>query len=171
MRTEKIGHLEVSQEIQNAIAADVAPWSLDKYRSSLRGLEKTDSILIIYDEKNIKENTIKVIDDNKYFLGLFSDFFSFLDRSPVKPQQIIRMFLARLPPQTKIGLHKDPIEFSELVRVHWVLSTNNSCQMVFRKEKLHFEVGEIWIFDNMALHGAHNFGQSDRVHLIADLML
>ena len=51
-------------------------------------------------------------------------------------------------------------------RFHISLLTNPFCQMQVETESVHMPVGNLWFFNNRALHTATNFGTTHRVHLI-----
>jgi hypothetical protein len=167
LNAEKIG--EFCPESILKIIQNLPPttWNEDTFRSGLRGLEATKSIMIQYDTGN-PFNTGPNIEIK--FRQLYDSLDSVLCffQSKIGPRKLVRVFVANLPPGARIGIHKDPPEYSKLLRYHWVLSTNGGCQMIFRRKKFHFGVGEIWAFNNQELHAAENLGGDERLHMIFD---
>jgi hypothetical protein len=53
-------------------------------------------------------------------------------------------------------------------RVHIPITTNNGALLLSEKRSVHFDVGEVWTFDNQATHAVVN-GAEVRTHLIMDV--
>lgn len=167
VNAKKIGYLDPTATLKKINSIPTQIWQADQFRSTLRGLEKTESILVQYDSQNplnISEN-IEI---------RFRELYEVLNpaieyiRTQVPEKKLIRLFIAKLPSKSKIGIHVDPEEYSKLVRYHWALQTNEYCKMVFRRESFHFKSGEIWFFNNLVHHGVSNDGENDRLHAIFD---
>jgi hypothetical protein len=164
--TEKIGHLESSM-LLNYLNSNPNIWLENEFRRNLYGLESTESILIFYNTDNAKSMTPTQITSDQTIVSLLKPFTSMINNL-TGMNELSRLLIAKLPQKTIIGLHKDPIEFAEYQRFHWVLQTNNNCHMQVNTKKYFFDKDEIWSFENQKIHGATNDGDSDRIHLIAD---
>lgn len=148
---------------------DANVWHQDDFRTQLRGLGETQSILIQYDSQDpihVQANIPIRFPEIHKELKPFLDYLLTL----VPEKKIARIFIAKLPAGKSIDLHKDPAEYRNLSRYHWVLNTNNQCFMKFRRESVHFAEGEVWYFNNLEIHGAINQGPTDRLHLIIDFL-
>lgn len=53
-------------------------------------------------------------------------------------------------------------------RYHCVITTNPDCWFECGGERVHMAQGELWWFDNRAVHSVQNDGRTARVHLIVD---
>ena len=79
------------------------------------------------------------------------------------------VLLTRLIPGQSHRLHVDQQKDDWLTRIHVPITTNPFCLMVFEDERVHFEVGKAYGFNTLAMHGASNLGDTDRVHLMFDV--
>jgi hypothetical protein len=162
-----IGRFDVS-DIVRFIEADPKIWEYSKFRQSLQGLGETESILICYNEADpgsregseyqysraIAERLQPATDYIKHLTGR---------------NRVVRQMVAKVLPGGRIRMHADLLDQSNSQRFHWVLKTNDQCRMLFRRTKLHFAEGEIWIYNNRGVHGVANDGDTDRIHMIVDL--
>jgi hypothetical protein len=90
-------------------------------------------------------------------------------------ETIIYLDISRLPPKVKVLAHIDYLFFHALARrIHIPLTTNDKAVfgvLIDKKiETHHMNVGEIYEVNNMCLHMAGNFGDTDRWHIIADVI-
>ena len=75
-----------------------------------------------------------------------------------------------LPPGNKVYPHVDRGEYYRVRnRYHLILQSSGSW-MRAGNEEVRMRTGELWWFDNKAEHEAMNDGDSDRIHLIFDLL-
>jgi hypothetical protein len=83
----------------------------------------------------------------------------------------IRGEVATLLPGVKVRLHYDDRWFHENCRrIHVPLVTNDLCEQHFEDRKYHLEYCKIYEINNRMLHGAANYGNSVRIHLILDIL-
>ena len=83
----------------------------------------------------------------------------------------VRGEIVNLFPGKKLGLHKDIYWFHKHSRrIHIPLCTNVDCYQIFEDRKQHLEVGTIYEINNRIMHSACNCGNTNRVHIILDLM-
>lgn len=84
--------------------------------------------------------------------------------------ELSRAKIVCLPPGHKVYPHVDRGEYYRLRnRYHLVLKSSGSW-MRAGDEEVRMRAGELWWFDNDQEHEACNDGDSDRVHLIFDLL-
>jgi aspartyl/asparaginyl beta-hydroxylase (cupin superfamily) len=78
--------------------------------------------------------------------------------------------LVVLRPGGNIGMHVDVPEAEGLTRYHLVLSTNDRCWSYHDGDWQQLESGGIYTVDPTRLHASINWGESMRVHLVADVV-
>jgi aspartyl/asparaginyl beta-hydroxylase (cupin superfamily) len=84
--------------------------------------------------------------------------------------ELSRAKIVCLPPGHRVYPHVDRGEYYRLRnRYHLVLSSTGSW-MRAGDEEVRMQRGELWWFDNDQVHEASNDGDSDRIHLIFDLL-
>jgi len=82
-----------------------------------------------------------------------------------------RARFACLPPGKTVLPHVDRGEYYRLRdRYHLVIRSENGSLLNAGGESVRMREGELWWFDNKALHDACNDSGSDRIHLIFDLL-
>ena len=83
----------------------------------------------------------------------------------------IRGELATLLPGVKVRLHYDDRWFHQNCRrIHIPVVTNNQAEQHFESRKYHLDYCKIYEINNRMLHGAANYGDAPRIHLIIDLL-
>lgn len=79
-------------------------------------------------------------------------------------------FLARLAPNSNIGMHKDRGLFLELCnRIHVPIVTNPKVKYVIDSQNYYWEKGKVYEFDNTRIHGVRNESNDYRIHLVINL--
>ena len=82
-----------------------------------------------------------------------------------------RARFACLPPGKAVLPHVDRGEYYRLRdRYHLVIRSENGSLLSAGDESVRMREGELWWFDNKAVHDACNDSGSDRIHLIFDLL-
>ncbi len=82
-----------------------------------------------------------------------------------------RARIVRLRPGHRVYRHVDRGEYYRLRdRYHLILQSASSSHMKAGDEEVRMRVGELWWFDNKAPHEAVNDGDTDRIHVIFDLL-
>jgi len=82
-----------------------------------------------------------------------------------------RVRLVRLPGGAHVRPHRDRGDYyRQRDRYHLVLRSDGGSVMRAADEQVTMSPGELWWFDNKAIHEAWNPGDGDRVHLIFDLL-
>ena len=81
-----------------------------------------------------------------------------------------RAKLARLPPGACVQPHVDRGEYYEVRdRYHLVIASRGGSKLRAGSEEVSMRLGELWWFDNKAIHSASNESEHHRIHLIFDL--
>ena len=84
---------------------------------------------------------------------------------------VARAMLARLPPKSRVHPHRDSGRLFEISRrFHIPITTNPKCSVVVAGREVFMNTGECWEISNLRTHSAVNAGDTDRVHLIFDII-
>lgn len=76
-----------------------------------------------------------------------------------------------LPAGRQVYPHSDRGEYYKVRnRYHLVLRSTQGSWLKAGDEEVRMREGELWWFDNKAVHEARNDGEEDRIHLIFDLL-
>ncbi|WP_442809162.1 aspartyl/asparaginyl beta-hydroxylase domain-containing protein [Trinickia soli] len=82
-----------------------------------------------------------------------------------------KIVVACLPPGKEIKPHYDAGGYYKFHnRIHVPLCTAPTCRMQSGMQTFHMEVGNIYLFQNLQVHSAHNGSNVDRLHLILDVL-
>ncbi len=82
-----------------------------------------------------------------------------------------RAKFARLPPGAVVKPHADRGRYYRLRdRYHCVIDSRGGSSLTAGSESVRMQPGEIWWFDNKAIHSARNDSELPRTHLIFDLL-
>lgn len=94
-----------------------------------------------------------------------------LIKEHLKNYKIVRGELVNLLPGKHLTEHIDIYWFhKESRRIHVPLLTNKNCKLTFEGREHHLEVGKVYEINNRIMHSGFNRGNSDRIHLILDMM-
>jgi hypothetical protein len=91
-------------------------------------------------------------------------------------EQLVYLDLSLMPPKTGTEIHFDFAWIHVLSRrIVIPIDTNEHSILTVLNEKnaisaYNLKNGEVYEFNNQLWHSANNFGQSDRIHLIADII-
>ena len=85
--------------------------------------------------------------------------------------QLSRAKIVRLPLGRRVYPHSDRGEYYRVRdRYHLILQSTAGSYLKSGDEEVRMQVGELWWFDNKAVHEAYNDGTADRIHMIFDLL-
>jgi hypothetical protein len=85
--------------------------------------------------------------------------------------ELSRMLIVNLPAGASVSRHIDVGDYYDRRdRYHLVLQSNGGSALRSGNERVNFQQGELWWFQNKVVHEAHNRSAHDRVHLIFDLL-
>jgi hypothetical protein len=78
--------------------------------------------------------------------------------------------LAKIEPGTFFWEHRDyqELEQANRFRIHIPVITNESAYLIINEARIHLPVGHLWKLDPVHRHGACNFGEEARVHILLD---
>lgn len=82
-----------------------------------------------------------------------------------------RAKIAALPPAAKVLPHSDRGQYYKARnRYHFVVHSQDGSLLRAGDEEIRMQTGELWWFDNKAIHSATNDSKHPRIHLIFDLL-
>ncbi len=85
--------------------------------------------------------------------------------------ELSRAKIVRLMPGRRVYPHIDRGDYYRFRdRYHLVLQSADGSYLKSGDEEVRMQEGELWWFDNKAVHEAHNDGSAERIHLIFDLL-
>lgn len=88
----------------------------------------------------------------------------------VDGERLGRCLITKLKPGGQIAPHIDEGDAAQYYdRFHLVIQSNEKSQFICNNEMAIMRDGEIWWFDNKKTHEVINDGNTDRIHLIADI--
>ena len=163
-----IGHIDLVL-IQNTLELiDTIDWFDSKFNRYEESLLEGRLCTLPYPIRNEEQQTysedqVKLINAVYPIVNQVSNYFPGL----VKARgEIVNLF-----PGKKLELHKDVYWFHKHSRrIHIPLCTNANCYQIFEDRERHLEVGAVYEINNRIPHSAYNHGNTDRIHLILDLM-
>lgn len=79
--------------------------------------------------------------------------------------------LTRMSPGSRITRHVDGRPLHHLGRRHHIpITTNENVKFIIEDETINMKVGECWEIDNTRFHEVRNDGDTDRIHLMVDIV-
>lgn len=89
----------------------------------------------------------------------------------IRDHKIIRGELVNLLPGKSLVPHIDIYWFhKESRRIHIPIITNSNSMLTFNDRPYHLKSGEVYEINNRIIHSGFNHGNTDRIHLILDMM-
>jgi quercetin dioxygenase-like cupin family protein len=94
-------------------------------------------------------------------------------------RQVLRSFacpllgvrLMRLGPGSSIKEHSHPVDETRVAQVHIPITTNDGVEFRLNGRPVAMPAGSVWWFRLSAPHSAANHGETDRVHMLVDLVM
>jgi hypothetical protein len=89
----------------------------------------------------------------------------------VKPEQVGRVLVVKLKPGGHVAEHTDEGDYADtFTRLHVILSTNDACWYRCGDVVASYPTGTAFWFDHKQPHEAFNGGETERIHLIIDVL-
>ena len=85
-------------------------------------------------------------------------------------RKVVRLMLAKLKVGGVITSHEDHGNLLLTRRVHFVIQTNDKCKFTIGDVDFSFEEGFCFELNNAKTHSVTNSGDSERIHLICDIL-
>lgn len=130
---------------------------------ALRGVKK--SVIGQRDRRDVHETRATTLSRRFPYTMAFLQSFA-LERQG----EVSRAKIVSLPPGHRVYPHIDRGDYyARRDRYHLVLKTGPGCWLRAGEEQVEMQLGELWRFDNKAVHEAYNGSSGDRIHFIFDL--
>lgn len=85
--------------------------------------------------------------------------------------RVARATLVNLPSMQLVTPHYDKALYTHVIkRFHIPIITNNDTLFSVDDQHVNMKLGECWRVNNKLLHGVYNFGSTNRVHLMVDII-
>jgi aspartyl/asparaginyl beta-hydroxylase (cupin superfamily) len=85
--------------------------------------------------------------------------------------KVAKCLFIKLPSKKNVKEHKDLGNyFNAIKRHHIAIETNKETFFYINNEKKNMEVGDCWEINNMRSHYVKNNGETDRIHLLIDIL-
>jgi hypothetical protein len=167
-----VGNFDVSA-IQNIVSKFDAEWNLDTSRQTKSiHHSRTISYHILWYPlmwEPGQEYVPSVICQDENLFLLIKDIVNELENK--YNGKAGRVTLVNLPKHKLVTPHRDRSIYSKVInRVHVPIITNPDVYFSVEDETVNMKPGEAYEVNNAKLHGAYNFGDSDRVHLMIDII-
>jgi quercetin dioxygenase-like cupin family protein len=148
---------------QNTKHIDIRKSVFPKKESEIKQLTKQERLYIAADSQ-YHELHLK---NYQYFKKTYSYLEKFADEIG---GQLTRIMVVSLLPGTEILAHIDQGEYYvDKDRYHIPIQTKGSLNICENEHQVYKE-GELWWFDNKKTHSAKNEGDTERVHIIFDIL-
>lgn len=130
---------------------------------ALRGVKK--SAIGLRDRRDVHETRATTVSRHFPFTMAFLQNFALEQQGELGRAKIVS-----LPPGHRVYPHVDRGDYYTLRnRYHLALQTGPGCWLKAGEEQVEMQLGELWQFDNKAVHEAYNGSRGDRIHFIFDL--
>lgn len=82
-----------------------------------------------------------------------------------------KVLFIKLPSRCEVNIHRDRGYYLGIIRRHHIpIITNNECVFEVNCDMLNMLEGECWEINNSKYHYVNNNGETDRVHLMIDII-
>lgn len=148
-------------------------WLENKDRQVLYEVHKETNSIFIYDHENTwvlgDKYDLKVNNSQSVMADLVSPIVKSLES--IHDGKVGKCIFIKMPAHKSVGEHMDRMDYLGAVRRHHIAITTNEEVLFFvNKEPKHMRVGECWEINNSRLHSVENNGESDRIHLMIDIL-
>ncbi len=148
-------------------------WFQDESRQKMFPVHKETSSVFIYDHsalwKEGEEYQLSVNNSQKEMIDLVSEIVTKLEL--IHDGKVGKCLFIKLPSKKNVGEHTDKLEYLGAARRHHIpIVTNDRVSFFVNGEKKQMRVGECWEINNSHVHSVENNGDSDRIHLMVDIL-
>jgi hypothetical protein len=166
------GNFDVSG-ILNHLSTYSDEWLENKDRQILYEVHKETSSIFVYDHSNAwaigDKYDLKINDSQSVMIDLVSPIVKTLES--IHDGKVGKCVFIKMPAHKSVREHVDRMDYLGAVRRHHIPITTNSDVVFFvNKESKNMKVGECWEINNNLLHSVENNGETERTHLMVDIL-
>jgi hypothetical protein len=166
------GAFDVSK-IAEHLSKYSSEWFVNDSRQTKSPVHKETNSIFIYEHAIAwspgDSYDLKVNDSQSVMIGLLSEIIEKLEL--VHNGTVGKCLFIKLPAHKNVEKHKDNMDYLGVVRRHHIaIETNPNVLFFVNDESKNMQVGECWEINNSRVHGVENNGETDRVHLLIDIM-
>jgi hypothetical protein len=166
------GKFDVS-EISRHLSTYEKEWKVDTSRQDLHGVHKHTESAFIYEYpsswKISEPYSLQKKSTDMYMLDMIEPIIKQLEL--IHQGRVGKVLFIKLPPSKEIDMHADFGDYLESVRRHHIaIITNPDVSFIVNNEKKHLKVGDCWEVNNNLIHYVENSGNTDRIHLLIDIL-
>ena len=168
-------HVDV-QPFLREIAAEADAWDLSTGRQDKIAVQREAESIPLRGlvKSKIGERKRRDVHESRYTTASqrFAIARAFLESFAAEQDaELGRAKIVRLMPGRRVYPHTDRGAYYRLRdRYHLVLQSSTGSYLKSGDEEVRMQEGELWWFDNKAVHEAHNDGDAERIHMIFDLL-
>ena len=166
------GNFDVSK-ILDHIYTYSDEWFENVERQSIYEVHKETNTIFLYDHDNnwsLGDNyDLKINHNQSYMINLIYPIINNLEK--IHKGKVGKCVFIKLPPSKKVKEHKDSKDYLGSVRRHHIaITTNDNVLFFVNGERKNMKVGECWEINNNKFHSVENNGDTERIHLMVDIL-
>jgi hypothetical protein len=166
------GNFDVS-EISQLLSTYSDEWLANKERQVMYEVHKETNSIFVYDHSNNwslgDPYDLKVNDSQPVLIDLVSSIVKSLES--IHDGKVGKCVFIKMPAHKSVGEHTDKMDYLGAVRRHHIaITTNDDVFFFVNKEAKNMKVGECWEINNNLLHSVENNGDTERIHLMVDIL-
>ena len=148
-------------------------WFLDTSRQTTSPVHKETNSVFVYDHKtnwSIYDSYELIVNESqKEMQELIRPIVEYLEAH--HGGKVGKCLFIKLPAHKSVGEHTDKQDYLNATRRHHIaIETNPDVLFFVNKEPKNMAVGECWEINNSKLHAVENNGDTERIHLLIDIM-
>jgi hypothetical protein len=148
-------------------------WFMNDSRQNATKYHKETNSVFIYDHDavwSVGEGYNLIVNDSQSEMAeLISDIVKSLEE--FHDGKVGKCLFIKLPAHKDVMKHLDRMDYLGVVRRHHIaIETNDDVLFSVNGEEKNMKVGECWEINNSFLHGVENNGDTDRIHLMLDIL-
>lgn len=164
---------DLSDKIRQKLSTYTSQWFEDTTRQTVSSVHKHTNSVFVYEydakwTKNTKYN-LDVRCKDQELLDLVAPIIK--DLEGLHNGRVGKALFIKLPPSKDVNPHIDFGDYLESVRRHHIaILTNPKVSFIIDGEKQFMDIGECWEVNNNKMHQVWNEGDTDRIHLLIDII-
>lgn len=148
-------------------------WFANKDRQTTYEVHKETNSIFVYDHSNTwrlgDKYDLIVNNAQSTLTELVSPIVKSLES--IHDGKVGKCVFIKMPAHKSVGQHRDSLDYLGAVRRHHIaIVTNENVIFFVNNESKNMKVGECWEINNNLLHSVENNGDSDRIHLMIDIL-